>query len=266
MQKSLIDSILLVSKLVSEATKPSISSSSKQSNTFAPQLIEASLESLRITSLAVASQLRQLSEPKEVGIQLFEKLQVGRDEEVHSNAIAACFQDSDPIIGCALLYFVLKETDIDIARPVVAPLIVTRERALGSLSNAREIPPETRSRRIDILIEHPEIIVAIENKIDSQESINQTQDYYVALAAAYGKRRQIYGIFLSPDKRAPDCANFRALSYADLYQALSATMDDCKTGRMGFLRMYTKEIFDIFVNKQQRAYFQSIDFWKGKAS
>jgi len=71
--------------------------------------------------------------------------------------------------------------------------------------------------RIDIAVSGPGFIIAIENKLWSQEHADQTTGYWTWLEQLGGLRA---GIFLSPTGAPAQSDHFVALSYLDLVEAL----------------------------------------------
>lgn len=266
MDDPVLSSIYLVSKLVREKDRQSALVPIASSFLRSPDGASSVICSLRDVSIAVAGQLKDIKAPRESGLEVFKSLGIRYDEVIHSQAIARCFSDSGPQVVLTLLSLFAKQTCGPLDGLEAARFAVSTERSLGSLPNSWKIGPEIQSRRIDVLIEHPRLVLAIENKVESRESERQTKDYFTALEAAFGTKRKILGIFLSPDKLAPGCDSFHAMDYVDLYRIFDQTLAAHENERVGFLRFYAKEVFNIFVRRQRKSHLQTLEYWKGKTA
>ena len=78
-----------------------------------------------------------------------------------------------------------------------------------------------RDGRIDILIEFDELVVCIENKIESPESDNQLEIYKTILETNFPKKEHLY-IFLTPDGRQSEKLRdlYIPVSYENVSQIL----------------------------------------------
>jgi hypothetical protein len=84
------------------------------------------------------------------------------------------------------------------------------------------------SRRIDIVIQTANTVIAIENKVYSSESTDQTSDsqWYLEQLTRQSKSLDSIGILLSPPGHGPKCPHWARASYKDLWASLILSLND----------------------------------------
>lgn len=222
------------------------------------------LESIKTVSLQVSAYSDEVDILPSQLNRALQNLGIERSEEAHSSAIATCFNSPSEKIGMALLTGLLAAVGVQKSlRP--SQLRVSRERRLGSLPWTRALPADKQDRRLDVLIEHTSLVLAIENKIDSFESVNQTADYYQALQMAFGGKKEIVCIYLTPNGIPANDPHFAAVSYPNLFSSFNKAVAAFPEQEAEFVRFYLRQLFTIFVEPQQRAHQNAKNYWKGKS-
>jgi len=84
------------------------------------------------------------------------------------------------------------------------------------------------SRRIDIVIQTTNTVIAIENKVYSSESTDQTSDsqWYLEQLTSQSKSLDSIGILLSPPGHGPKCPHWARASYKDLWASLILSLNE----------------------------------------
>lgn len=111
--------------------------------------------------------------------------------------------------------------------PLNALLLAGRFERISENVDTKEIKVYTEyvfdnSRRIDIFIETPEYLIGIENKIWSDEQVDQTKDYTESLNKIAGAPEKVRCIYLYPEqnKNVHPVERFHAVTYGELYNEL----------------------------------------------
>ena len=141
------------------------------------------------------------------------------DENAHSDLIAWLLNPwKAPVIAPHALRRLAARLDDDNWRARVADAVAT-----GSVSVrrevviAREFAAGDDLARVDITVSGPGFIIAIENKVWSNEHSDQTQTYWDWMEPMRCLRG---GLFLSPSGKAPACKHFKPISYLELVSCL----------------------------------------------
>ncbi|MEM8712962.1 MAG: PD-(D/E)XK nuclease family protein, partial [Planctomycetota bacterium] len=149
---------------------------------------------------------------------IFDALRIVRAEIRHSNFLAWLLDPAEtlgngPVFLRAVLMDMLRNTPYDL-RPL-SPV------ELDGLDRGR-VEVRRESENIDLLItcEAANLIVAVENKVDSGEHSNQLQRYREAVERRAGGKRPLY-VFLTRDRSEPSDDAWTPYGYADLHAALS---------------------------------------------
>jgi hypothetical protein len=71
--------------------------------------------------------------------------------------------------------------------------------------------------RIDLVVSAPGLVLAIENKVDSQEGRAQTWTYWRWLTTTNGLRG---GVYLTPGGQIAECPHFKPMAYVELVDCL----------------------------------------------
>lgn len=167
------------------------------------------------------SDFKELSKRRDVYCP-FEALAVSRLEIRHSNFLADVLDPLRPhgfgdIILRAFLEWLLDEADeqkllLDIHFDDVAQSQVFRE-----------------WKHIDLLVripgeaDRPEIVIAIEIKVEAQESAGQLEKYEAAIQSAYPNAKAIY-FFLTPEGREASRKNWTSVSFSGLISCFEEVM------------------------------------------
>lgn len=80
----------------------------------------------------------------------------------------------------------------------------------------RELATEDR-RRVDIVVESPDLIVGIEVKIDAGDQKAQLHDYYTALNHRANNRKKAVLVYLTLDGKAPSAYSLKDLEQENVY-------------------------------------------------
>ncbi len=80
----------------------------------------------------------------------------------------------------------------------------------------RELATEDR-RRVDIVVESPDLIVGIEVKIDAGDQKAQLHDYYTALNHRANNRKKAVLVYLTLDGKAPSTYSLKDLEQKNVY-------------------------------------------------
>lgn len=131
------------------------------------------------------------------------------DENFISDYLAFILNPNKNGIGTKPLLLVLSEH------------LETSDYSFKNISIKREYT--ISNRRLDIIIDNPDenLLIVIENKINSQESFNQTKEYAKYINKAFPERNSIL-LFLAPyssNKLSSD--EFKSMTYTDLYEKLN---------------------------------------------
>jgi hypothetical protein len=177
------------------------------------------------------------------------------DENLHSSFLAALLTES--AVGqlakeflCALWTHAEVTVPFDGAK--IAGQVGWRERRLDSIAAA--VDPNIAARRIDILIETDRAVMAIENKVMSSESVDQTNDYYNVVGEQFKDRHTCF-LFLSPGGMAADNENFRPIRFEDIFSILNGLARSTSLNPFAkhLLDIYLAELFEIFIQPRQRS-------------
>lgn len=141
------------------------------------------------------------------------------DENAHSDLIAWLLTPQKaPVIAPHALRRLAARLDDDDWRSRVADAVVTDSLSVRrEVVIAREFADGDDLARVDITITGPGFILAIENKVWSQEHGDQTQTYWDWIEPMRCLRG---GLFLSPSGMMPACSQFKPVSYLELVSCL----------------------------------------------
>lgn len=180
------------------------------------------LTRLSMSSIAKIKSLDLL--PATESVSILRRTANHRQENLHSNIISALLDlDTCGVFSILLLNEILSRiSGRDWSNTVPSFQFSQREVLLVELDNTVK-PTETDKRRIDILVQRPTEIVLFENKIDADESYNQTTDYAERINHRFKKNKTPFFIMLSPEGKKAKCNEFQSLSYLELYSCLKAT-------------------------------------------
>lgn len=210
----------------------------------------AYFESVKKISLKVLSTKVKPSELRYVdNLTFFQAINKECSENFHSDYLAALLNHR--VMGkfsFELLREILKaanQPDCQVSQS--SYLRVNREKSLkqidDSLSNQ-----EIGERRIDLLIRHNNFVLILENKINSNESENQTTDYFRIVEKVYGQISMqmdeniiVAGILLSPTKTTPQEERFVNITYSDLYSCLKKASEHV-------VGKFQNEFYEIYAN------------------
>lgn len=159
------------------------------------------------------------------GFNLFEVMGIVRQEERHSDFLAFLLDPTQPH-GLAdavlrdVLHAALSNGGVD------APSVSSLEAALLELSDARVL---REWNCVDLLVvsDDEKIVIALENKVDSDEHDDQLERYLELTQRHYAGYR-IVPVFLTPDGRPSSHARYHRLGYRDVMRVLRGTL---ATGR-----------------------------------
>ncbi|EBA00668.1 PD-(D/E)XK nuclease family protein [Marinobacter sp. ELB17] len=93
----------------------------------------------------------------------------------------------------------------------------------GQVKVTRELATEDQ-RRVDIVVESPNLIIGIEVKIDAGDQKAQLHDYYAELASRAGNRKTPVLVYLTLDGKAPSTYSLRNLEQENVH-CLSFSQD-----------------------------------------
>lgn len=155
-----------------------------------------------------------------------------RDENLHSDYIAAVIRSYPPIIK----EFELKGELLNVQREVRLDYI-----------DSSLVDTNLGQRRIDIIIETNLEILIIENKVDSTERKDQTEDYYRVIKS--NTTKEVKGLMLSPLGLTPQCEIYKKITYYHLFLVLNQIPN-----RTPILEYYLAELFDIFIKPFNRSH------------
>jgi hypothetical protein len=148
---------------------------------------------------------------------IFDALKIARTEIRHSNFLAFLLDPAEShgqgdLFLKAILMDILKVAPPDL-RPLSPELDGTD---LRGVEVARE------EENIDVLItcQQPPFIVAIENKVGSQEHSNQLSRYKERVRLRYPQLRPLY-VYLTPDADEPSDSDWVPYSYASIHRVLT---------------------------------------------
>ena len=93
----------------------------------------------------------------------------------------------------------------------------------GQVNVTRELATEDQ-RRLDIVVESPNLIIGIEVKIDAGDQKAQLHDYYTELASRAGNRKTALLVYLTLDGKAPSTYSLKNLKQENVH-CLSFSQD-----------------------------------------
>ncbi len=96
-----------------------------------------------------------------------------------------------------------------------------------SLASFADASIQTEWKDIDILIESRanRFVLAIENKIDANESKDQLLKYETIINAAYPQHHRLFAYLTPPEGDLPSRSQWSSITYADVLNALTAARD-----------------------------------------
>lgn len=189
---------------------------------------------------------------REIGrFNLFEAVGAVRGELRHSNFLAYLLSPSrnhglgsEPLLR--FLRAVLSKMD-PAQRPVRA-----LELMVGDLDTA--VVHREWNGVVDLLVEarHLDLVVLIENKVDTKASEGQLDRYKEMVDARYADRRRLY-VYLTPDGHAPDNGAYVAAGYDDVARVVEGIVADRpESGETGvILRHYVEMLRRHIVPNQE---------------
>jgi hypothetical protein len=125
---------------------------------------------------------------------------------------------------------------------------IRREVMMGRESNDRDA-----CDRIDLLISGPDFVIAIENKIWSQEHDNQTTTYSYWLEEL-PRETLSAGLFLTPDGYPAGCPTFKPVSYLELLGCLleASVSGELPNAERSVLAGYVKTLASEILRNESR--------------
>jgi hypothetical protein len=145
-------------------------------------------------------------------ISIFKAINRGDNENLHSDFIASLLNPRITGIFAKELFFEL----INYAKSTKASW--QGEWKYQTVQREINLSVSEHGKRLDILVKSNDRVLAIENKVYSLESENQTLDYFDLLNKKYGK--SLVCLFLSPTGMSARCQAFRPISYLKLFEFL----------------------------------------------
>jgi hypothetical protein len=168
---------------------------------------------------------------------LFEAVGAVRGELRHSNFLAYLLSPSRSHgLGTAPLVAVLRAI-LEMLAPPMRP-VMTLELIVGELGDAT-VYRERDS--IDLLIDIASLnlVVVIENKVDSKAGDGQLERYRVTVEARYPSRKKLY-VYLTPHGADPDHNHYVAFSYVRLAEILASLVDRAPSETAIIIRHYVE--------------------------
>jgi len=130
------------------------------------------LSAIKNCSLQVVQNANEISPPSVTGPSIFRSLRRAFDENLHSDCLASLL---DPTVSGkvaeALFTSLASHAGANVAEHSLRPIFSRREMRLDKI-DVNHIDSEIGDRRIDLLIESKTLVLIIENKVLSTESIN----------------------------------------------------------------------------------------------
>jgi len=218
----------------------------------------------RVAETVVASTPALEIEAAQDAESVFELLGRRRDENLHSDCIAALLDPSKvgpaaKEVFCRLLFEGRRRTVV--APDEVQYLAVYRELRLDSFSRRFD----ASSGRMDIFARANAGLLVIENKIDAPEARSQTSHYASAIESYYeGDPRPRSFLMLSPGGGTASSPGFRTVTYRRLFSLLHSLRSSPGWTRRGerLLRIYLDELAKGFFSSQVRATERSANYIK----
>lgn len=175
-------------------------------------------------------------------------------ENFHSDVIAALLNPrvsgdmAKHLFHELITYAGYKEPKSDMYYP-----IVKREVCLQNIDQT--MGEDKGRRRLDIYATSGELVLVIENKVFSNESEDQTYDYYNVLKGRFEPEgRKVFCLFLSPSGIPAMSSKFMAISYVELYSILSNILKNSSDNAgLKLWEFYVRELAATLVGSTVRA-------------
>jgi hypothetical protein len=186
---------------------------------------------------------------------------IGRDgnENLHSDFIAALLNPQETGLFAKELFFEL----LNYATP--AQKNPSGKWSFQTVKREVNLVISEQNKRLDILVQSNDWILAIENKVHSMESENQTLDYFNALKKIHGEK--LVCLFLSPTGMAAQCTAFRSISYLKFFEFLVNVRQRIneKIPEQGeeLYKFYSRELAQTIIHPTIRANELTGEFLKG---
>lgn len=179
------------------------------------------------------------------------------DENLHSDFIAALLNPS--IFGdfsIELIKSLVRHSYPEFEEASIDYVNVYREVRLDKVDQSL-VGGEKGARRIDIVVEFDRNVLVIENKVDSGESKEQTDDYFNAVQSGYNKSKNLFFYLLSPSGLPGHHSMFKGLSYFNLVESLIECKPHIKkrSESVETFNFYFSELMKTVVNE----YFRFVD-------
>lgn len=178
----------------------------------------------------------------------------GQDENLHSDFLSALLDPQKTgALAIELFARLHRRGNPSVAMRPSAYQITRREVRLDEIMESYA-GTDIGARRIDVLVKTRFSILVIENKIGTDESENQTKDYYDAITRRYDPTRwSVSCLLLSPSGMRAQHRAFAGISYCELFLMLRE-LEVCEMAGPGryLWELYQEELEHLHISPLQR--------------